>query len=426
LDEEFNENEFLHDKMLNSEDMTDLLIQINESVSMVDTQIRKDLRQNMDGLIHHSLRIKQVQANFGKILDESRSLKSKYDSLRSQILSPIQELREVTNELELLEEAMELIRNCHRTFQLIEKANEFRVLRQKSPSEEKDLFEESITSLPKIAQLLTEAKSMIVSHRLGEITLIKSGVSKLKAFEEQISHDAFNLLMAAIRSNNQPEIGAALQVSFNLQNLPEFVERAVNILLDDVSTALKESLDVSTLLGSRDRRGSGDKVLEKGKPGVAVSSNQAPNASWRSSLWLSVERFFDRALLIALQVHSLERVLFRKVDPSTDSPFFLSLPKNQSLGEIAGPFWDFWGKFLRLIDSEFISSSRKSTFLRKIFTAEYSRLETSLSDFFLRLSKQMEDSARREEVVLKETFVLTDKHHRQLLSSISTFANNKP
>jgi hypothetical protein len=282
LDEEFNENEFLHDKMLNSEDMTDLLIQINESVSMVDTQIRKDLRQNMDGLIHHSLRIKQVQANFGKILDESRSLKSKYDSLRSQILSPIQELREVTNELELLEEAMELIRNCHRTFQLIEKANEFRVLRQKSPSEEKDLF-------AKIAQFLTEAKSMIVSHRLGEITLIKSEVSKLKAFEEQISHDAFNLLMTAIRSNNQPEIGAALQVSFNPQNLPEFVERAVNILLDDVSTALKESLDVSTLLGSRDRRGSGDKVLEKGKPGVAVSSNQAPNASWRSSLWLSVE-----------------------------------------------------------------------------------------------------------------------------------------
>src|SRR5438105_1355276 len=130
LDESFNENDFLRDKMLNSEDMTDLLISINESVSMVDSQIRKDLRQNMDGLIRHSLRIKQVQTNFGKILAESKSLKNQYDLLKAQILTPIQELRKDTRELEMLEEAMELIRNCHRTFQIIEKCNELRGSRE--------------------------------------------------------------------------------------------------------------------------------------------------------------------------------------------------------------------------------------------------------------------------------------------------------
>eukprot|EP00475_Leptophrys_vorax_P041097 TRINITY_DN7722_c0_g2_i1.p1 TRINITY_DN7722_c0_g2~~TRINITY_DN7722_c0_g2_i1.p1 ORF type:complete len:399 (+),score=103.14 TRINITY_DN7722_c0_g2_i1:245-1441(+) len=396
--------------MLNSEDMTDLLISINDSVSMVDSQIRKDLRQNMDGLIHHSLRIKQVHTNFAKILDESKQLKSNYDLMKSQVLSPIQELRQATQELELLEEAIELIRNCHRTFQLVEKSNELWGSRNE---EAKVLSSEGLLSLARIAQLLSETNAMISTYDLAEMQFIKSEIPRLKSLEGEICQESFDLLVGAMRTNNQSDMGAALQVFFNLHNLAENVEKAVNSVLDQIAANARESFDVSTVLSRDSRRGSVEKPETKGKPGVAVSNNQ--NTGWRLSLWLSVERFFDQVLLLSLQVHTLERVVFRKVDPTTDTPFFAYL----NSGDSSGPFSDYWTKLLHVFEQEFASASRKSTFVRKILTNDFAKLESMLSDFFARLSKHMEESNSREEGALKETWILTDVHHKQLLSSIS-------
>ena len=108
---------------------------------------------------------------------------------------------------------------------------------------------------------------------------------------------------------NQAEIGAALQVFYNLRYLSDRVDYSINYVSNRVANIAKGALDV-TIIANSVTPGSTLKVPPAGQVDT-----------WRSYLWTRINALLEAILSCSLQIWTFYRVLCKKKDTLTKTKF---------------------------------------------------------------------------------------------------------
>ena len=203
-----------------------------------------------------------------------------------------------------------------------------------------------IRTLSSAAKTLNELEKLLVNPKLLEIKFVYESSTNIKLFGKNIRLLAQERLLTSIADKNQASIASSLQVFYNLQCLPEIVMMVIDSAVKKTADMSRDALDFEALISIQPELGSGTGnsssllgplgIQSTKKPTAAASSASSASSSASGGsatgpvtaspqllmalremghLWSSI--IHDNAM----QMHSFQRVVAKKEDPTTHEKF---------------------------------------------------------------------------------------------------------
>ncbi|KAH6921698.1 hypothetical protein HPB50_004116 [Hyalomma asiaticum] len=245
--------------------------------------------------------------------------------------------------------------------------------------------------ITKAAQSLSEADQLLEGVDLSGIDVVQEELAVLESARQELERQAERMLEKGTESQNQAQVGTALQVLFHLQLLQPRVLQLVRSTLERLRDTVQQALSVGTLdqqaTTSFGNRG----------PGRAAMPVTGSSAAFRAALWTSMDRLVDSICQACCQIQQLEQVLAKKKDPVTHVVFLQELQKSGN-GDILRNFWLSLAEVLsdelakaaagkQLPDFALYGTTAESTFLRQAFEGEYPKLLSLFNGLWKRLDQ---------------------------------------
>ena len=192
------------------------------------------------------------------------------------------------------------------------------------------------------------------------------------------------------------QVGAALQVFFNLRRLPEAVERVLEQILQH-----SQDLTLSVFSASSLAKALAKAKRNQEKPATAAAPSNSKGAhpplvsdGVRVVLSKRVNKVCDAIYAYSLQAWTLHRVLVRKRDPMTRESF-IDVARPRIDHSDWNPTSQFWQKLTKQLQKSITKLSKNHETLRHFLTAEYPAVRKQLQSVLERLRQSTgEPSAR--------------------------------
>jgi len=205
------------------------------------------------------------------------------------------------------------------------------------------------SELSKAAKLLGEIKlAMSGDHadELRRVDVVAEQLPFIDACSKKVSKEATASLDRAVDILSQAELGAALQVHYNLNELSAVVDQRVSFHAASAVDAVKDAMDphavgegVASISGDP-QQGAG---MRRGRQLVAPP--QGAEREWMHELWRRVDAAMDGVHRHAMSVWHLQRVLAKKRDPLTQTLFLdVVVGKAASTQALCDKFWAYFAK----------------------------------------------------------------------------------
>mmetsp|Transcript_8845 Transcript_8845/g.15577 ORF Transcript_8845/g.15577 Transcript_8845/m.15577 type:complete len:906 (+) Transcript_8845:166-2883(+) len=302
---------------------------------------------------------------------------------------------------------------------------------------------ESARDLAKAAQVVHEVEFLIRSGDLEGIHVVKVEHEWISKVGKGIRTRTEMVLNRAITEiNYQAEVAPALQAFFNLGNLAERVDAAVDWVVSNVVEEAREALDAHALdqvpnsaaTESGKLESLGSKLSAAARrsttKGTRIKPPQGQEAAWRDTLWSRVEALEVSIRTWSLRVWNLQRVLAKKRDPLTHVCFADEIQNSaqRRSGRVhdESVYAQYWRKMCAALNGEVEKASRAYPFVRGVLGAQgYPRLRNLFRTLPARLAQRTANKSvagvgnTKDEVVsvlrafqpLLELF-LAQSHHR--------------
>ncbi|KAK2555597.1 Conserved oligomeric Golgi complex subunit 5 [Acropora cervicornis] len=230
-------------------------------------------------------------------------------------------------------------------------------------------------SVERIQQHIVEPyfKIMTRTAQLRRLQVVENDLRVVTKGRREVENQAQKMLAQGMETQNQTQVGTALQVFYNLGALITTVEEVVNKVRNNLTSSVKEALDPTTLSQAQPNTGTGG-------PGRAAMPTPGNTAAWRATLWTRMEQLMDHIYSACGQIHHLQKVLAKKRDPVTHVCFMEELVKD---GNVC--IASFWDSVTSILTQEFAQAVQGSTFLKQAFEGEYPKLLRLYNDLWSRL-----------------------------------------
>ena len=284
------------------------------------------------------------------------ALQAVMQRVRSEIAEPHRQIASRTRQLAALSGTVELLHTIIRFLKLVARLRETLVA---GPG----------ADLAKAAKTLSEIATLRAEADLAGVAVVDAEAQFLARAAADVSAEASSALQRGLEALSQSDVGAALQVFFNLGELPAAVERVASGYAKRASASVAEALDASKLP----------------RAGGAVPAGAAA----QDALWQRLDAAMERVHGAALAVWHLQRVLAKKRDPVAHTLF---------LDEVGTPvpFDRFWQALLRALTDQLARSYQAAGFVRDALVGGYPRLLGTLEALHARL---LRDTDAREKGV---------------------------
>ena len=275
--------------------------------------------------------------------------------VRSEVAEPHRQIASRTRQLAALSGTVELLHTIIRFLKLVAR------LRESVSGPGADLA--------KAAKTLSEIATLRAEADLAGVAVVDAEATFLSRCGADVSAEASAALQRGLEALSQSDVGAALQVFFNLGELSGAVERVAVGYAKRAAAAVAEALDAARLP----------------RAGGAVPAGAAA----QDALWQRLDAAMERVHSIALAVWHLQRVLAKKRDPVAHTLF---------LDEVGTPlpFDRFWQALLRSLTDQLARSFQAAGFVRDTLVGGYPRLLGTLEALHARL---LRDTDAREKGV---------------------------
>lgn len=193
------------------------------------------------------------------------------------------------------------------------------------------------------AKTLNELEKLLINPKLMEIKFVNDSSTNIKLFGKNIRLLAQDRLLSSITEKNQASIASSLQVFYNLQCLPEIVMMVIDISVKKTADLSREALDFDALvslqpeLGAAAHSSVGASTIPSTKKSLPPSANSSASPTVTSSSTPSGTIISSPQLLMAMremghlwstiihdnamQIHSFQRVVAKKEDPTSHEKF---------------------------------------------------------------------------------------------------------
>lgn len=335
--------------------------------------------------------LRAAESALSSLRSSVSSLQSSLRRVRSELSDPHQVIAAKTLQLSNLLSATELLQSTIRTIRLSKK---LRDLMDSNQDPEK-------LDLSKAAQLHFEILSLYNEYHLAGIDVVDLELKWVLEIGQKLRAEGMKVLEKGLEGLNQAEVGAGLQVFYNMGELRGTVDGLVSKYKATGVKSITTALDMKAIsVGGGFGPGG---VQRSGTPQFGGS------AKAKDALWQRMSSCMDQLHSIVVAVWHLQRVLSKKRDPFTH---VLLLDEVMQEGDpiLTDRVWEALSKsFANQMKSTFSTSS----FVKEIFTLGYPKLFSMLENLLERISRDTD--------VKGVPPALSSEAKDQMLSSIGIF-----
>ncbi|KAF9965881.1 Conserved oligomeric Golgi complex subunit [Mortierella alpina] len=363
-------NSIIHQSAKGDLDIATSLSSLSFSIDSLNKQLHNQVTTHYNDLLSQAAGIRELETVLETVKFGLKTLSNSMERLSLKIKTPSEQIQTYTMQLERLQAASEMLRRVLRFLYLSKR------LEMQMPGGELELTQAALT--------LSEVDTLLQESDLEGIHVVDQEVQSLESVRGRIIDSADRMLQDGMNSQNQAQVGSALQVFYSLKRLDLKIVAMTSYLSNKLHSQIKLALDIQSL--QKEAKESGTNSTTGFVGGGVRRNNGEPSvgaaALWTSILWKRMERLMDDMYTGCIKIYLLERVLARKRDPLTQVSF-LDVVSTSMDGNMVHRFWQSLSVHL---EQELKASARSSQFLHQAFIDGFPRLLNLLHEFFSRVS----------------------------------------
>lgn len=246
------------------------------------------------------------------------------------------------------------------------------------------------------AALSIQELSELWTADLNSIDIIEQDQRVILHAKTDLERNADGMLTRGMESQNQTQIGIAIQVFQNLALLERKLDGVREQHVKEVKLKVADALDVKKITSAAEESQGGasasasasaTRASEAAKsasaasgPGRASLPAMGNMATFRAILWNNVEMILELVYNKSCEMVCLQKLLCKKRDAVTHQPFMKLLPGDK--GQVCRRLWD---EMVTLVRGSLAAASEDSNFLKQALEGEYPKLLRLFNDLWSRL-----------------------------------------
>ncbi|KAJ2004684.1 Conserved oligomeric Golgi complex subunit [Coemansia thaxteri] len=330
--------------------------------------LRQTVMASHEDLLQQVVGAKAVDASLGLIEDQVREIKAYMHGLRTRVRVPYEQALRYTNQAAHLQAATACVRATAKFMQL---ARRLQAQIPDAPQADAPQADAPRADYALAALTLLDIERLVASSDLAGVHVVDRALGEVVAPRRAATAgEAERLLGSGMRRQNQSDVGAGLQILFNLGSLPAAVAATVRRYTVEWAASVAGRVDPAAVHAQ---------VREHNAR--ATSADGSDMIGITAVVWARLEAAVDELAARGLELRVLERVLARKRDvlprfdvAAADAPggvAFLDLAVAQ-LGDRPLAFW--WGTAVAALAAEIDAACRESSVIRQTLVNGYARL----------------------------------------------------
>ena len=384
--------------------------QLQEGIQILEKAVKDEVLKSYDVLMAQLLGVESAEEVLIDLRDGVKELHETIEKVKTEINEPHKIVSEKTKQLERLTRTVDVLHRIVRALKLIERLRNTININETSNTNNK-----TNQLLPPPQVVVDYAKAAKLIHELRELEIEKSdslvGVECVDAQREWVVQvqklvrkEANEALKRGMEVQSQADVGNALQVHYNLDELSIAVDIQVNQYASIAIEAIKEALDWQKVQSA-----AAQVVNQSGlsKKSTALPSNSASTSYlnninnnrthgisggqeeiYQNVLWERLEYGFEVVYESAMSVWHLQRVLAKKRDPLSHV-LFLDEVRNSSMNNNADhlPCANFWILLGKGMTDHMSKTHASAGFVRDVLLQGYPNLMNIIESIHERCSK---------------------------------------
>ncbi|KAF9110714.1 Conserved oligomeric Golgi complex subunit [Mortierella sp. AM989] len=363
-------NSIIHQSAKGELDIATSLSSLSFSIDSLNKQLHEQVTTHYNDLLSQAAGIRELETVLKTVKLGLKTISTSMERLSFKIKTPFEQIQTYTIQLERLQVTSEMLRRVLRFLYLSKR------LEMQMPGGDLELTKAALT--------LSEVDALLQESDLEGIHVVDKEVQNLESVRGRIVESADRMLQEGMESQNQAQVGSALQVFYSLKRLDLTIVAMTSLISNRLHAQIKQAVDIQSL--QKEAKESGMNTSSGFVGGGVRRNNGEPSvgaaALWTSILWKRMEKLMDEMYTGCNKIYLLERVLARKRDPLTQISF-LEIASNSMDGNMVHRFWQSLSVHL---EQELRGAARSSQFLNQAFVDGFPRMLNLLHEFFSRVS----------------------------------------
>ena len=372
---------------------------LDAGIDALDRAVEAEVTSHYDDLLAQLAGIGEADRVLDVLRGGVHSLQDTMGRVREEIVEPHRTVSAKTRQLENITRTADLLRRVSRSVKLgsrlrecLEKSRSGANQTSSTVGSRPSPSSSRVGDLAKAAKMLSDAKELEAE---GETDLVGVGVcdADRRYFADaarDVRAEAKAALDEGMGATSQAEVGAALQVFYNLGELAEAVDAQIAALAQIAADGVRDALDPREL--SREMGGGvGESSGRAGRPPAGREKE------WAEALWARIERAMDGAHRAGIKAWHLQRVLAKKRDPLSNAVFLDAYAAEASKSAAAGcelPCERFIAAFGKGAGEALQRANAQAGFARDVLLSGYPRLVAAIERAHDQLRRDSDASAR--------------------------------
>ena len=341
----------------------------------LNVKLEDHVSAHHNDLLSQATSVERLESHLTSVSDQSVNLLTSVDKITSRINEPYETMKAQTETLMRMQKTCDVLRKIIRILQLSKK---LQVQMNNGDAE----ITKAASSLNELMELWEP------EEELNGIEIIEQDQRIILQAKNEVERKADSMLNAGMESRSQNQIGIALQVYFNLNILPEKVERVVNGFVKKIKAKMTDCLDgrkINIILNEEASKNNPEKSQNSTKnlPGrtnrtISATASSGNAAAFRSMLWSNVETLLDSILNTMSEAMQLQKILVKKRDLGQNFVELLAQDKRNIVR-------NFWQEILSLLKTHLTQASADSSTIKQSFEGEFPKLIRLINDLRSRL-----------------------------------------
>ena len=341
----------------------------------LNVKLEDHVSAHHNDLLNQATSVERLESHLTSVSDQSVNLLTSVDKITSRINEPYETMKAQTETLMRMQKTCDVLRKIIRILQLSKK---LQVQMNNGDAE----ITKAASSLNELMELWEP------EEELNGIEIIEQDQRIILQAKNEVERKADSMLNAGMESRSQNQIGIALQVYFNLNILPEKVERVVNGFVKKIKAKMTDCLDgrkINIILNEEASKNNPEKSQNSTKnlPGrtnrtISATASSGNAAAFRSMLWSNVETLLDSIQNTMSEAVQLQKILVKKRDLGQNFVELLAQDKRNIVR-------NFWQEILSLLKTHLTQASADSSTIKQSFEGEFPKLIRLINDLRSRL-----------------------------------------
>jgi len=305
-----------------------------EGARLMEQMIREEVVTKREALERAAKGAREATEALDVIRRGAADVREAFARVEAELGDPHREIELATITMNNAANAAETLRSVARVVKLCGKLREAYEGREKRSRD--------VGELAKLAKLLGEIKIALANGDFNGIDVVDENMAFIRECSSAVAREAAEALSKGVENASQADVGAALQVHYNLNDLNKVVDGRVAAHASAAVEAFKDAVDAESIGRTASGAASG------AAPRLTHRASAPPSGSeraWIDALWSRVDVAMERAHENAMAVWHLQRVLAKKRDPLTQALFLDEVVgKSASAQALCDRFWALFAK----------------------------------------------------------------------------------